>query len=302
MLDLLKLNPEYVSWGPYEDYMWKESREEGGPGGWDSRVIVGTWSDNPFILDELNEVVNFYFEINRKNRECETCGGNGYHPDSHWVAESFYRHSSPFNIPSRRDQIIHQGLQEKFGLQFHTKVMSGAYPSEELLAKYGDEFKAFCFQMRETDGSWHDKVTQDEVDALVKEERLWNLSDAKWNAETKQCEGGRKITAEEVNTAERGKGVVHDGINRCILVQRRLERFGMPYTCNDCGGCGNIYDEPDCHLGLVLWVLHPRKGCSRGVHIKHIDQDQLPEVFAFLKEAAERNVTRFEKVIEAYCE
>ena len=55
MLPLLKLNPEYLSWGPNEDYMAIDS-------GWQARQLVNSWDDfGPWGLYELNEVVNFYF-------------------------------------------------------------------------------------------------------------------------------------------------------------------------------------------------------------------------------------------------
>ena len=47
------------------------------------------------------------------------------------------------------------------------------------------------------------------------------------------------------------------------------------------------------HAGLVLWFLHPRKGCSRGVEIKRIEEAEIPEVVAYLQQAAKRNAERF---------
>ncbi len=86
-LDLLKLNPVYLGWGPHEDYMWKKGE------GWDSRKIFTTWAEfGPWKLDELNECVNFYFSVNRESEECKTCGGNGDHPDAQRVVNTFYSH------------------------------------------------------------------------------------------------------------------------------------------------------------------------------------------------------------------
>jgi len=66
MLDLLKLNPAYTSWGPYEDYM------SGPKDGWSSPQFRDGWKACDFGLDDLNEVVNFYFEIERANKRLET--------------------------------------------------------------------------------------------------------------------------------------------------------------------------------------------------------------------------------------
>ena len=60
MLKLLGYNPEYTSWGPEEDYMATRGH------GWDSRQFFSSWSDfGPWHLNELNECVNFYFEVNK---------------------------------------------------------------------------------------------------------------------------------------------------------------------------------------------------------------------------------------------
>lgn len=223
-LDLLKLNPWYVSWGPHEDYMWKEGD------GWNSRVLVNTWEEfGPWKLDELNECVNFYFSVNRESKECEACDGNGYHQDAQHVVNTFYAHMNP----------------------------------------RGE--------------SWKDKITQDELDALIESGRV---------------KAG--ATLEEVNgeNAPNARGFGHDAINRHILTEARLKRLGLPIHCDCCGGDGYVYTAPAAHASLTLWMLHPRKGCSRGVEIKTLKQEDLPAVFAWLKTAAERNAERFAAVLK----
>lgn len=88
----------------------------------------------------------------------------------------------------------------------------------------------------------------------------------------------------------------HDAINRHILIEARLKRFGIPKTCTVCDGHGYEYIEPEAHVNLILWILHPRKGCSCGAEIQRIQQDELKEVFAFLRTAAKRNAERFSKI------
>ena len=75
MVEQLKLNPEYVHWGPHEDYMGGKPDE-----GWRSPILKDTWTDligkqpelpeglnEGFTLDELNEVVHFYFHLNTRH-------------------------------------------------------------------------------------------------------------------------------------------------------------------------------------------------------------------------------------------
>ena len=222
-IDLLKLNPGYVYWGPHEDYMYNDGK------GWDGRVIHETWKDfGPWELNELNECVNFYFSVNRRSEECKICGGNGYHSDAQEIVNTFYAHMN--------DAGIH----------------------------------------------WNDKITQDELDALIKHGRFKS-----------------GITVEEVNNKNKpwSRGIEsHDAINRSILIEARLKRLGIKKLCDECNGNGFVYIEPKASVYLTLWMLHPRKGCSRGVEISNIEQDDLPAIFEWLKDAAKRNADRFCKL------
>lgn len=258
MLDCLKLNPEYVYWGPYEDYMWKPGANEPDPEppsnlvdamftprkshGWDSRVITEKWADLGFGLDELNEVVNFYFYAERDAKKCAACDGSGHNAATKLIADTFYEHSSP------------------------------------------------------TGEFWSDKITQDEADALVAHSRLHDLTSVFVAGDGWKKKDAPNPTAEEVNTWQRGRGIGHDAINRWILVETRAKRLGVYGSCETCDGEGHLFTADHARLGLVLWVLHPRKGCSRGVDVKNVREDELPAVFAYLAEAAQRNADRFKGI------
>lgn len=296
MVELLKVNPEYVFWGPREDYMWRLSEDDPDfnpeihqpAAQWESRVIKNSWKDfGPWELDKLNEVVNFYFQLSRETESCKTCGKTGYHPDALWVSESFYQHSSPFRIRTFEEERVSLFMQRICGSIKEPLPITeqNGFPSEEILSKYKPEFRIFCEQMANGDGHWDDKITEDEVDALWEENRLDHDKE--------------KPTAAEVNELQhkRGCGLVsHDGINRSILVKTRLERFGMPNYCPTCEGHGYNYTAPQGHLNLILWVLHPRKGCSRGIEIQNIQKEDLPDIQKYLQTAAKRNAERFSRV------
>lgn len=291
MLETLKCNPSYVWWGVHEDYMAKRGRDEGeddlgrvSDSGWESRVLLGTWEDFEWNIDDYNECVNFYFEINRNSKQCPVCNGNCYHPDAQWVSESFYPHSSPF-VQQTESQLAAEALLVSFGGEFSSNPHGrNSYPDEDTLDRYGDEFRRFCLEMKCGDGRWHDKITQDEVDALVKAGRLYNV---------------KEKTSENVNFLQRKIGgglVLHDAINRHILIKRRLERFGMPEYCVECEGHGEVFTEDRAHLSLVLWMIHPRKGASRGVMIDRINKEDLPSIQTWLMLARKRNGQRFSKL------
>jgi len=217
-LDLLAMNPSYTCWGPFEDYMSNEGS------GWDRRQLFDTWSDfGPWKLDDLNEVVNFYFSVNREAKDCETCEGTGLTEQANQLSRDF-----------------HNG--------------------------------------------WSKHLVQDEVDALWEEGRL-------------HYKFKEKPTAEQVNEwAINARGLGHDATNRCVCPDARTKRLGIEKHCPVCGGDGYIYTSEVAHVSLTLWILHPRKGCSRGVEVANIQRSELPAVFAYLREAADRNANRFSKI------
>ncbi len=108
----------------------------------------------------------------------------------------------------------------------------------------------------------------------------------------------KEKTLEEVNAANLKGGILdtHDGINRSYLIKTRAKRLGVYGLCPECDGNGFIYTAPAAHVNLVLWMIHPRKGCSRGVEIKNIQEEDLASVFSYLKEGAKRNAERFSKI------
>lgn len=83
-IDLLKLNPGYCSWGNFEDYMDIDDE------GWASRRFVDRISEI-HGLDNLNECVNFYFELNRKSHRCEHCDGTSYNPPTKKLSDDWYK-------------------------------------------------------------------------------------------------------------------------------------------------------------------------------------------------------------------
>lgn len=129
---------------------------------------------------------------------------------------------------------------------------------------------------------WCADITEDEAKALVDAGRGFKGS----------------TTAAEFNANQHKGGLgSHDAINRHILIEQRLKRLGIPKTCPECSGNGYGFVASEPHVALTLWWLHPRKGCSRGLEIKRIEQADLPAVRTFLAEAAQRNADRFAKLV-----
>lgn len=73
-------------------------------------------------------------------------------------------------------------------------------------------------------------------------------------------------------------------------------RLGAAIHCADCEGSG-VSSFNNTRLQLELWVLHPRKGASRGVIIDRIEKHEVKEACDFLRKAAEANAQRFTRAI-----
>lgn len=261
MYETLKLNPKYVHWGPGEDYMKGETKE----GGWNSAIVQPDWksmfgaqahplepseTEPGFTLDDLNEVVHFYFAIVRDSEDCERCGQSGYNPETRRLSENFYaqRQASGLSVEEiSRRLMLGQAVVDALG--------------------------------KEVPG-WSRELTDEEIEYLRTERRLFNMA------------------PDATNDAVRVK-YLHDAINQHMLVKHRATRLGFYGKCSECDGHGYVYTAPAAHLELTFWLLHPRKGASRGVTIKNIEEAELPAVYDFLKSASERNTDRFRKVVDA---
>jgi len=92
------------------------------------------------------------------------------------------------------------------------------------------------YDLANTGRKWSDKLTQDEVDALVEYNRL-RIFDSKSN---KWVSVPR--TAEEVNKLS---GLHHDAINMSICLETRAKRLGIYKMCDKCGGEGVIWTSAE---------------------------------------------------------
>lgn len=101
---------------------------------------------------------------------------------------------------------------------------------------------------------WRDNLTQDEVDALVSAERLWD--------HTRKFELGKgwvprdppvHPTAAEINAWSRSALFGHDAINRSICVEVRARRLGVWGKCEHCGGSGEVWLTPAIKAAAETW-------------------------------------------------
>jgi hypothetical protein len=94
----------------------------------------------------------------------------------------------------------------------------------------------------------------------------------------------------------------HDAINRGTLIEARAKRLGLlnedgTTECKTCRGHGYVRTGPD-RLALYIWLLHPRKGASRGFTVESVQPEDLPEVKEMLRIAMEQHRKHFAWAIE----
>lgn len=91
------------------------------------------------------------------------------------------------------------------------------------------------------DSGWYDKITSDEVQALLVFHRLLELTHTLTQKAGWQRRADCHIpTAEEVNAWAREATIGHDTINCGILVKTRAQRLGVWGFCPRCHGKGGI--------------------------------------------------------------
>jgi len=266
----------YIGWGPGDDYMSTPKDQEYG---WNKNIEGDDWKtfwhgeevlkddglkermDKAGFKDndwDLNFVADYYFSVNHDSEECGDCEGSGACPPCKELSDSFYGDDGY--------RVVYDGEGNLVGFE----------------------------QVREPTEGWHNKITQDEVQALFDEDRLRD-----WD--------GKIPTAEEVNELQMKCGgivMTHDAINKHILVRARAERLGLIEVgeenntyCKTCNGRGSVRTGED-RLVFYAWLLHPRKGASRGITVKSVQPHELPEVKEFLLASYLKHQSHFEWACE----
>ncbi len=229
---------------------------------WGASQEVSGWSAfGPWELDDMNECVHFYFELERSSEKCASCDASGYNSETKAIADTFYDHGD-------------------YSLDFVNWKIVG---SIENARKPGGA----------TGRRWHDKITQDEVDALVEAGRLRKWTESGWQTVPRTA---AEVNAANTEGAKHNHELDHDGINRGILIETRAKRLGVYGLCPSCKEHGTVFTAPHGHLNIVLWILHPRKSCSRGVRVQNLSKIEAGKARRWLVKAAKRNAQRFEKL------
>lgn len=107
--------------------------------------------------------------------------------------------------------------------------------------------------------AWHDKITQPEVDMLLRKGRL-----STWAVDPETGESGwRNLprTAAEVNAEQHQPGLGgHDASNRWALVKYRCQRLRIDMDCPTCGGATHVATPEQVAAKKAWKPFGPPKG------------------------------------------
>jgi len=94
-------------------------------GGWESPCFSHGWGDFELPLNDLNELVNFYFEVCRPAQSCKDCQGTGLNHGTRRLSEDFYDHAC------RGTRWCEDITQDEVDALLHEGRLQELYPSRE---------------------------------------------------------------------------------------------------------------------------------------------------------------------------
>ena len=147
--------------------------------------------------------------------------------------------------------------------------------------------------------AWNNNITEDDIKALLKADRLWDFTRVPINDEQKEivkqkiANGGNSWlpfnngyvpTPQEVNEWNL-KGMGHDSINAWHCIKARLKREGKPYKCGKCKGTGENWQHPKAKSLYKNWKSYdPPTGDGFQLWTTTTEGSPMTPVFSSLEE------------------
>lgn len=222
--------------------------------------------------------------------QCEPCEGTGYSPEGALLFSKQWYGYAPFDPaaygakPLQLDDPNVQAFAKR-----NVERSPGYYVTESLIRRVMTEFSSAGKAIDREEatkiarevavkleaerlwehwkGQWSHHLIQADVDALLEDDRLYDITRVPINEEQaeivkkKLADGGNswlpepnglEVTADMVNAWSIG-GMGHDAINQHICIRARCKREGIPYRCSFCDGTGDKWATPELKKAHEEW-------------------------------------------------
>lgn len=204
----------------------------------------------------LNKTWQGYLRPGQFNETpCPDCR-NGYSPDAQHLFDLWYGHL-PFDPRSSGSTPLRYDTPAVRERAERNVAYSPGY--------YGDGERAVIQEGQRLadlwNRCWSHHLTQEDVDALVAGNRLWDFTRT-WTRETGWQDRNPPVvpTAEQVNEWSLN-GIGHDSINASVVIRARCERMGVGDTCQTCGGHASLEAYPGQRAEAEQWkATEPPEG------------------------------------------
>lgn len=190
----------------------------------------------------LREVWQGYLNPFYTAKDCEQCDGGGYSPEAvvmqdQWYGNVYFDPRSTGSTPFKPEHPAIVALATRNVTYDPRTNQCRAYQSSDQRAIDHDARRlANLFNSR-----WSHHLSQDDVDALIADNRLHDLTHTFVKGEGwKPKDPPYHPTAREVNEWSL-HGFGHDSINSWICIKARCKREGVSENCSVCQGHGNIW-------------------------------------------------------------
>lgn len=201
--------------------------------------------------------------------KCEECDWTGYSQRAKELSDMWYGHfefnpestgSKPFSTdhPVIKALATRNAFFNEYGpgtdidhyWDFYDKNKDRLIPSPRSVEREAQRLCDVCYN-----NHWSHHLSQDDVDALVKNGRLMDFTHT-WSKEK-----GWKIknppyhpTAKEVNEWSL-VGLAHDGINQSVCVNARCKKEKVSSMCKHCKGHGGIWESKEYKKKFDKWKM-----------------------------------------------
>lgn len=272
-------NSEYTNW--QVGGFWDEKNNS-------QSLIQTNWSDVEFILDECNELVNFYFQVTLPYNKCPHCEG-GYPPRAF---ELCYGHNKCYSG-------FKEGCYEEF---VNTLSQMSNYDIKVAFGNMEGEYVT-RLPVTLTDGRvvrYHkDLATWQELDIREPYTKYKPKADNIEDPMSELFPSGQDLAEQYLASEDdlSDLGGIHDYRDfRYTISKYIVENEGLDFECSICHGLGEIPNGEEAICSLSLWFIQPRRGYSHGRMVESITEADLPAVYQFLAQTRTRHQNLYAKI------